>query len=95
MRMLARLLCVMLITGCFEAKKPAERPRYAVYNALTLVGGLALGGFGVALAVDQDSSDSDGVGGFTGVMMATGGGLMVIGGLGGLLEALLCSAPCR
>jgi len=93
--MLARLLCVMVITGCFEAHKDAERPRYAAYNAVALAGGLVLGGLGYALAADQYSSDSDGLGGYTGLMMATGGTIMVIGGLGGLLEAWLCSAPCH
>ncbi len=86
----------MLITGCFEAHKDVERPRYAVYNALTLAAGLALGGVGYAVAADQyNDTESDGVGGFAGVLMATGGAIMTIGGLGGVLEAWLCSAPCR
>ena len=100
----ARLLCLLLLSGCFTARTHADRPRALAYNALTVVGGVAAGLLGLELARASNTwSDSDGedvylpaiLGELAGGAGIVGGSLMVFGGLAGLALTELDFVPVR
>lgn len=99
--MLARLLCVIAITGCFEARTPADRPHTVVYKALEIGVGLAIGFVGYELAADkyaaaqsEHGDANDGLAAVAGVMTVGGGVVMSMCGLGGIFQNYL-DVPAR
>jgi hypothetical protein len=93
--MLARLLCVVALAGCFTARTRAERPRAIADNIATVLGGLAAAALGYELV--RAGADTDGLGPGLSAMFGGGGiasgAFMVVGGISGVVLTELDYVP--